>query len=85
MAWSYYSENSEMGKKINVDMLKAIRLIEKMTGEKLAYVQNIEDDADNINIEENTIGVIQQQQQDIDELKKLNAALLLRIEKLENE
>jgi hypothetical protein len=35
MAWSYYSERD--GKKINVDMLKAIRLLEKLTGEKLVY------------------------------------------------
>ncbi len=35
MAWSYYSERD--GKKINIDMLKAIRLLEKLTGEKLVY------------------------------------------------
>ena len=35
MAWSYYSERD--GKRINVDMLKAIRLLEKISGEKLVY------------------------------------------------
>jgi hypothetical protein len=35
MAWSYYSERD--GKRINVDMLKAIRLLEKLSGEKLVY------------------------------------------------
>jgi hypothetical protein len=35
MAWSFYSEKD--GKKINVDMLKVIRLLEKLTGEKLVY------------------------------------------------
>ena len=90
MAWSFYSENADVGKKINVDMLKAVRLIEKVTGEKLAYVENIEEDPDNTNIEENTIGIIQQQQKDITELqifieglKKQNKELLKRIEKLE--
>lgn len=36
MAWSYYSERD--GKRINVDMLKAIRLIEQITGEKLVHI-----------------------------------------------
>ena len=35
MAWSYYSERD--GKRINVDMLKAIRLLEQISGEKLVY------------------------------------------------
>jgi hypothetical protein len=35
MAWAFYSEKD--GKKINVDMLKVIRLLEKLTGEKLVY------------------------------------------------
>ena len=36
MAWSYYSERD--GKRINVDMLKAIRLLEQLTGEKLVHM-----------------------------------------------
>ena len=84
MAWSYYSENADIGKKINVDMLKTVRLIEKITGEKLAFVQDIEDDSVNTNVEESTMGIIEQQQQDIDELRKMNAKLLRRIEILEN-
>ena len=35
MAWSYYSERD--GKRINVDMLKAIRLLEKLSGEQLVH------------------------------------------------
>ncbi len=35
MAWSYYSERD--GKGISVDMLKAIRIIEKLSGEKLVH------------------------------------------------
>ena len=36
MAWSYYSERD--GKRINVDMLKAIRLLEQLSGEKLVHI-----------------------------------------------
>jgi hypothetical protein len=36
MAWSYYSERD--GQRINVDMLKAIRLLEQLTGEKLVHM-----------------------------------------------
>jgi hypothetical protein len=35
MAWSYYSERD--GRRINIDMLKAIRLLEKLSGEQLVY------------------------------------------------
>jgi len=35
MAWSYYSERD--GKYITVDILRVIRLVEKLTGEKLVY------------------------------------------------
>jgi len=37
LAWSYYSEKD--GKKINVDMLKLARTLEKLTGEKLVYIE----------------------------------------------
>lgn len=37
LAWSYYSEKD--GKKINVDMLKLARILEKLTGEKLVYIE----------------------------------------------
>jgi hypothetical protein len=35
LAWSYYSERD--GKRINVDMLKALRVLEKLSGQKLVY------------------------------------------------
>jgi hypothetical protein len=35
MAWSYYSEKD--GKRINVDMLKALRVLESLSGEKLIF------------------------------------------------
>ncbi|MFK5855331.1 MAG: hypothetical protein QM503_04305 [Bacteroidota bacterium] len=84
MAWSYYSENTELGKVINVDMLRAIRLIEKFTGEKLAFINNIKEDVTDVNPVEITIGIIQQQQMEIDELKKVNTELIERLDKLEN-
>lgn len=37
LAWSYYSERN--GNKINVDMLKMARLLEKLTGEKLVHTE----------------------------------------------
>lgn len=37
MAWSYHSERN--GKKIEVDMLKLARVLEKLSGEKLVYIQ----------------------------------------------
>ena len=37
MAWSYYSEKD--GKRINVDMLKALRVLEQISGEKLVYTE----------------------------------------------
>jgi len=83
MAWAFYSENHETGKKINVDMLRLIRIVEEVSGEKLASIKNLDDNTDDLDLDENAIGIIQQQQKDIDELKKINRTLLSRIEKLE--
>ncbi len=84
MAWSFYSENHATGKKINVDMLKTVRLIEKITGEKLVYIQDIDDDQHSIEAKASTEGIIQQQQEQINRLIKLNEALAKRIEILES-
>lgn len=35
MAWAFYSERN--GKSINVDMLKMVRVLERLSGEKLVY------------------------------------------------
>jgi hypothetical protein len=83
MAWSYYSENSEIGKIINVDMLKAMRLLENVTGEKLVYIQNQKNDSEDIAMEIDSMGIVQQQQEKIDELINQNMELLKRLEKLE--
>ena len=42
MAWSFYSKNSEIGQTINVDMLRTIRLVEQISGEKLVYFTDLE-------------------------------------------
>lgn len=37
MAWSYYSERDSLI--INIDMLKALRILESLSGEKIVYIQ----------------------------------------------
>ncbi|MCG8561038.1 MAG: hypothetical protein MI824_14665 [Hyphomicrobiales bacterium] len=37
MAWSYYSERD--GKRINVDMLRAMRMLERLSGKKLVHIE----------------------------------------------
>lgn len=39
MAWAYYSERD--GRRINVDMLRLARLVEKLSGEKLVYLGDV--------------------------------------------
>lgn len=39
MAWSYYSEKD--GRAINIDMAKLARLVEKLTGEKLIFIEKL--------------------------------------------
>lgn len=83
LAWSFYSENHRTGQKISVDMLKAIRLLEKISGEKLVYIQDIEDNT----IQEENLemkGIIEKQQEKIDQQEQLIKALITRIENLEN-
>jgi len=86
MAWSYYSRNENIGQEINVDMYKAIQLIENLSGEKLIYKatingtpietnQNVESLNDKVNdlIEENEKlkeQLIEQQLQ-LDKIKEL--------------
>ena len=40
--WTYHSTNYLIGKKINVDMSGAIRELEKLTGKKFIYVEDVE-------------------------------------------
>lgn len=39
--WSYYAENRYLGKRINVDMARAIAELERLSGVKLSYIENI--------------------------------------------
>lgn len=39
MAWSFWSENRAVGRRINVDMLRVVRLVERLSGERLVYEQ----------------------------------------------
>ena len=38
-AWSYYSKDVGTGREINVDMLKALRILEKLSGEQLVFIK----------------------------------------------
>ena len=39
MAWAYYSQKNDIA--INADMTKALRVLEKLSGEKLVYITNL--------------------------------------------
>lgn len=91
MAWSYYSENENIGKRINVDMLKAIRLIESLTGEELVYIENLRHEKKHDTIDtKSSIGMIQEimeninyQHKEIEKLQLKNLELQKQIYKLE--
>jgi len=56
MAWSFYSENAESGQNINVDMLRAVRLIEELSGEKLVFIHDFQGNSIlNVNSEKKSI------------------------------
>jgi hypothetical protein len=38
MSWSTYSENHRVGWKMNIDMLRMVRLVERLSGQKLVYM-----------------------------------------------
>ena len=79
MAWSFFSENEDIGYKINVDMLKAIRVIEQLSGEELVYLKDFNTDKTiaNHNANNSLVKKVEDQQEIINELLK-------RIEKLED-
>lgn len=41
MAWSYHCENEDLGQRIDVDMLKTVRLIESISGEQLVHISDL--------------------------------------------
>jgi len=41
MAWSHYSENTAIKQRVNVDMMKLCRLVEKLSGEILVHIEEL--------------------------------------------
>ncbi len=91
MAWSYYSENSQTGQVINVDMLKALRIIENLSGQKLVYMNNPtglpakDPKKDGPSIQtllENLQKTVDQQQQMLEKLSNENDALKTELDQL---
>ncbi|MBF0244225.1 MAG: hypothetical protein HQL31_02980 [Planctomycetes bacterium] len=67
LAWSYFSRSETLQKTINVDMLKSLRLIEKLSGEKLVHIsgpEGVEEDG-----YENASGEVEALRQELRELK----------------
>lgn len=79
MAWSFYSENHAVGKKINVDMLKTIRLVEKLSGEQLVYRAKtdgtIVKEETPMGIEDEIKAIEKQLKKELKQLKKENRQL----------
>ncbi|NNM23734.1 MAG: hypothetical protein HKO54_09270 [Flavobacteriaceae bacterium] len=86
MAWSFYSRNEEIGQQINVDMLKTVRLVEKLSGEKLINLADLDGNPVEVEIPivDNNVGtsillkeienlklLLQVQQKEIEDLKVL--------------
>jgi hypothetical protein len=76
MAWSYYSENAQTQQKINVDMLKALRVLEELSGEKLVYITDEEGNM----VETNSDYLQSSMRQRIKNLEAENQHLQTRIE-----
>lgn len=72
MAWSFYSENKQLGYEINVDMLKAIRTIEQLSGEKLVYMKDMvtQQVVEQNEYDESLLELIERQKAEIDDLKQ---------------
>jgi hypothetical protein len=87
MAWSFFSENESIGCRINVDMLKTIRIIEKLSGEQLVFMEDFNTNQQikntNVDVNNSIVKKVEEQQKIIEQLLKQNEDLLKRIEKLE--
>jgi len=85
MAWSYYSENAELDQKINVDMLKVIREVERMSGKKLVEIESTQGQfPKNEDLQKGNEGQIIALNNEIKELKNIIEKLQVRLEALEN-
>ena len=78
MAWSFYSKNSKKGKQINVDMMKMVRLVERLSGEKLIHLADLKGNE----IKEKPQIEITKLEKDIELLKKQLKEQQLLIEQL---
>jgi hypothetical protein len=74
MAWSYYSKNETLGKQVNVDLMLLARMVERITGDQLIYMADINGNK----ISSKPI------KSELELLKAENKALQERLEKLEN-
>lgn len=70
ISWAFYSEQRNLQKVVNVDMLKAVRVIEGLSGEKLVHIADLEGNP--IVEEENTSSSLKEE---IEVLKEQNATL----------
>ncbi len=84
MAWSYYSENLAEKKMINVDMLRLVRLVEKVSGEKLAVIKNLDDHGEALVESYDEEGMIHLLQKQIDELKEITVKQQIKILELQS-
>ncbi|MFC2151967.1 hypothetical protein ACFLSE_05510 [Bacteroidota bacterium] len=92
MAWSFYSKNLETEQTINVDMLRAIRLIEELSGEQLVVIKDFEEKAVS-EFDNNKTSLsekvklqqikIEQQEKEIEELLKENIEFKNRLTEIE--
>lgn len=87
MAWSFYSKNTNKNKQVNVDMMKMVRLVESMSGQKLIYLADLEGNA----LKESSELEVTRLEEEIKALRSQNKvyqktleALLKRVETLEN-
>ncbi|MFK8045068.1 MAG: hypothetical protein AB8B72_06215 [Crocinitomicaceae bacterium] len=80
MAWSFYSKNELLDRQINVDMMRLVRLVEEISGEKLVHQADLSGE---VLYEETEQGRIVQLKQELKEVNAKNQSLEMRIEKLE--
>jgi len=84
MAWSFYSENKKLGYQINVDMLKAIRTIEQLSGEKLVYMKDLaaKELIEQNNNNESLVELVKKLQIQITQLEKENEELKQKLNEI---
>ncbi len=78
LAWSYYSQNQHG--RINVDMLRAMRLVESMSGEKLVYT-----DTGDRGQSGELVGELAALRQQLEELRTKNQELDMRNRELSSD